>query len=136
MAKVAVSGITGNTSKGRFLNDEHIKQQALDAIERVCNATKTVMHGVVVVDMKADAKGVARVTEINIRYVAYNCLLASAGFNLAEYHLLTTLGRSNELTPEVEIQFPKDNIWLRDVDAIPVYVDDYHELNIGACVSK
>ena len=31
MAKVAVSGITGNTSKGRFLNDGHIKKQALDA---------------------------------------------------------------------------------------------------------
>lgn len=136
MAKVAVSGITGNTSKGRFLNDEHIKKQALEVIERVCKATNTVMHGVVVVDMKADAKGIAKVTEINIRYVAYNCLLASAGFNLAEYHLLATLGRSNELTPEVEIQFPKNNLWLRDVDAIPVYVEDYHELNVGDCVGK
>lgn len=134
MAKVAVSGITGNTSKGRFLNDEHVKAQALEAIERVCEATNTVMHGVVVVDMKADANGIAKVTEINIRYVAYNCLLANAGFNLAEYHLLTTLGRSNELTPEVEIEFPKNNMWLRDVDALPVYVDDYHELNIGDCV--
>lgn len=136
MAKVAVSGITGNTSKGRFLNDEHIKRQALDAIERVCKATNTVMNGVVVVDMKADSKGVAKVTEINIRYVAYNCLLANAGFNLAEYHLLTALGRSNELSPEIEIQFPKNNIWLRDVDAIPVYVEDYHELNLGDCVRK
>lgn len=136
MAKVAVSGITGNTSKGRFLNDEHIKQQALDAIHRVCNATNSVMHGVVVVDMKADKNGVAKVTEINIRYVAYNCLLANAGFNLAEYHLLTALGRSNELTPEVEIQFPKNNMWLRDVDAIPVYVEDHSELLIGDCVAK
>lgn len=136
MAKVAVSGITGNTSKGRFLNDEHIKQQALDAIQRVCNATNSVMHGVVVVDMKADKNGVAKVTEINIRYVAYNCLLANAGFNLAEYHLLTALGRSNELTPEVETQFPKNNMWLRDVDAIPVYVEDHSELLIGDCVAK
>ena len=86
MAKVAVSGITGNTSKGRFLNDESIKKQALDTIERVCLATGSKMHGVVVVDMKADANGVAKVTEINIRYVAYNCLLASAGFNFAESH--------------------------------------------------
>lgn len=136
MAKVSVSGITGNTSKGRFLNDEHIKQQALGAINRVCKATNTVMHGVVVVDMKADAAGVAKVTEINIRYVAYNCLLASAGFNLAEYHLLATLGRSNELSPEVEIQFPKNNIWLRDVDAIPVYVEDTKKLEVGCSVSK
>lgn len=136
MAKVAVSGITGNTSKGRFLNDENIKKQALDTIDRVCKATGSVMHGVVVVDMKADARGVAKVTEINIRYVAYNCLLASAGFNFAEYHLLTVLGRSNELTPEVEMQFPENNRWLRDVDAVPVYVEDYKELKVGDCVAK
>lgn len=136
MAKVAVSGITGNTSKGRFLNDEDIKNRALEAINRVCQATNTMMHGVVVVDMKADVNGNAKVTEINIRYVAYNSLLAYAGFNLAEYHLLTTLGRSNELSPEIEIQFPQNNVWLRDVDAIPVYVEDYKELNIGDCVYR
>lgn len=136
MAKVAVSGITGNTSKGRFLNDEHIKFQALEAIDRVCKATNSVMHGVVVVDMKADVNGVAKVTEINIRYVAYNCLLANAGFNLAEYHLLTALGRSNELSPEVEIQFPPNNMWFRDVDAVPVYVENHEDLQIGDCIQK
>lgn len=136
MAKVAVSGITGNTSKGRFLNDECIKQRALDAINYVCKATNSVMNGLVVVDMKADASGISKVTEINIRYVAYNNLLADAGFNLAEYHLLTALGRSNELTPEIEIQFPKNNIWLRDVDAMPIYVPNYENLQIGECVEK
>lgn len=136
MAKVAVSGITGNTSRGRFLNDEHIKKQALDAIQRVCDATNSIMHGVVVVDMKADVNGVAKVTEINIRYVAYNCLLANAGFNLAEYHLLTALGRSNELSPEVEIQFPKNNMWLRDVDAVPLYVEEYCDLQVGDFIDK
>lgn len=136
MAKVAVSGITGNTSRGRFLNDEHIKKQALDAIQRVCDATNSIMHGVVVVDMKADVNGVAKVTEINIRYVAYNCLLANAGFNLAEYHLLTALGRSNELSPEVEIQFPKNNMWLRDVDAVPVYVEEHCDLQVGDFIDK
>lgn len=136
MAKVAVSGITGNTSRGRFLNDEHVKQQALDAIDKVCKATNSIMNGVVVVDMKGDVNGVAKVTEINIRYVAYNNLLASAGFNLAEYHLLTALGRSNELTPEVEMQFPKNNMWLRDVDGLPIYVSDHKELAFGDYIDK
>ena len=133
MAKVAVSGITGNTSKGRFLNDDSIKKNALDAIERVCQASNTIMNGLVVVDMKANKKGVAKVTEINIRYVAYNCCLASAGFNLAEYHLLTALGRSAELSPEQEIIFPKNNLFLRDVDALPIYIEDYQPLEIGEC---
>lgn len=131
MAKVAVSGITGNTSEGRFLNDENIKKNALKAIEKVCEATNSVMDGVVVVDMKADKKGFAKVTEINIRYVAYNCCLAAAGFNLAEYHLLTTLGKSGELSPELEITFPKNNRFLRDVDGLPIYIDDFKPLEVG-----
>lgn len=131
MAKVAVSGITGNTSQGRFLNDESIKKNALDAIDRVCKATNSIMNGVVVVDMKADINNIAKVTEINIRYVAYNCCLASAGFNLAEYHLLATLGKSSELSAEQEIVFPKDNRFLRDVDGLPVYINEFKQLSEG-----
>lgn len=131
MAKVAVSGITGNTSVGRFLNDDAIKKNALDAIEKVCKSTNSVMNGVVVVDMKGDVNNVAKVTEINIRYVAYNCCLASAGFNLAEYHLLTTLGRSADLSPEQEITFPAGNRFLRDVDGEPVYVEELKPINVG-----
>lgn len=134
MAKVAVSGITGNTSLGRFLNDENIKQNALKAIDEVCKATDCVMNGVVVVDMKADKDGFAKVTEINIRYVAYNSCLAYAGFNLAEYHLLATLGRSNELSPEQEIKFPKDNRFMRDVDGLPIYITEYKTIAIGQYV--
>ena len=134
MAKVAVSGITGNTSKGRFLNDEAIKRNALKAIDLVCTATHTLMNGLVVVDMKADKNGDPKVTEINIRYVAYNCCLASAGFNLAEYHLLAILGRSFELSREVEMTFPKNNLFLRDVDGIPIYISDYKYLELGDCV--
>lgn len=136
MAKVAVSGITGNTSKGRFLNDDYIKKNALAAIDKVCKATNTVLSGLVVVDMKADTKGVAKVTEINIRYVAYNNCLASAGFNLAEYHLLTILGRTSELSPEQEMLFPRNNLFLRDVDGLPIYIDNYLPLQIGGCITK
>lgn len=131
MAKVAVSGITGNTSKGRFLNNENVKKNALSAIEKVCEATKCVMNGLVVVDMKADKDNNAKVTEINIRYVAYNNCLAYAGFNLAEYHLLCTLGRSNELSNEVEMIFPENNLFLRDVDGLPVYIDNYSPIKDG-----
>ena len=34
------------------------------------------------------------------------------------------------------MQFPKNNMWLRDVDAVPVYVEDYKDLNVGDCVEK
>ena len=105
--------------------------QKIKTIDIVSKATNSVMNGVVVVDMKADRNGIAKVTEINIRYVAYNCCLASAGFNLAEYHLLTTLGRSAELTKGQEIIFPENNRFLRDVDGLPIYIKDYKPLAMG-----
>lgn len=134
MAKVAASGITGNTAQGRFLNDERIKRNALQAIENVCAATNSELSGVVVVDMKVDKNGVPKVTEINIRYVAYNSCLAMADFNLAEYHLLTILGRSSELSSEQEITFPTNNRFLRDVDGLPIYITDHQRLDFGQYV--
>lgn len=134
MAKVAVSGITGNTCKGKLLNNKAVTDLALKVIDKVCQHTNTVMNGMVVVDMKADAEGNPRVTEINIRHVAFSSSFANAGFNLAEYHLLCTLERENELTPELEKIYPENNYILRDVDGLPIYVDNYQPLKVGDCV--
>ena len=136
MAKVAVSGITGNTSKGRLINNEKIKLVALKAIERICNLTQEIMNGLVVVDMKGDEHNNPVITEINIRHVAFSSSFAAAGFNLSEYQLLLALGRDNEVTPEVEMNFPISNLILRDVDGTPVYVPEYKELKIGESMSK
>lgn len=134
MAKVAVSGITGNTCKGRLLNDETIKQTALRALDIICEKTNTKMHGLCVVDMKADAAGKPYVTEINIRHVAYSSMFAVAGFNIAEAQLLITLGRSDEIDGELEKTFPVNNLMLRDVDGLPVFVEDYKPLKEGECI--
>ncbi len=131
MAKVAVSGITGNTSKGRLLNDPRIRKVALDTIGFVANKCGVKMNGLVVADMKADAAGNPKVTEINIRHVAFSSSFANAGFNLSEYHLLCALGRESELSPEIEKTFPKNNLILRDVDGAPVFVDNYVPMKIG-----
>ena len=133
MSKVAVSGITGNTSKGRLINDNNIKQVALEVIERLCKITKEKMNGLVVVDMKCNALGQPIATEINLRHVAFSSMFASAGFNISEYQLLLALGRDNEISPEVEKIYPKDNYMLRDVDGEPIYVDNVHDLSIGEC---
>lgn len=131
MAKVAVSGITGNTCKGRLLNDERIKSVALKAIDIICEKTCTKMNGLCVVDMKAGADGTPYVTEINIRHVAYSSMFAEAGFNIAEAQLLLALGRREEISPEVEKTFPVNNLMLRDVDGLPVFVSDYHPIKVG-----
>lgn len=131
MAKVAVSGITGNTSEGRLLNNHIIKNTALDAINTICRKTNSTMNGLVVVDMKADESGKPYVTEINIRHVAFSSSFANAGFNLSEAHLLCTLGRIEDLTSEIEQVYPTNNLLLRDVDGMPIYVENYTPLEIG-----
>lgn len=136
MAKVAVSGITGNTCKGRLLNDDMIKKTALKAVDLICEETNSTMNGLVVCDMKADENGVPLVTEINIRHVAFSSSFANAGFNISEYQLLLALGRGDELTEEVEMTFPKNNLILRDVDGQPIYLNEYKPLKEGEFIAK
>lgn len=133
MAKVAVSGITGNTSKGRLLNDEKIRDTALGAIALLNKKAGTTMNGLVVVDMKADAAGTPKITEINIRHVAFSSSFANAGFNLAEAQLLCALGRESELSPEIEKIYPRGNLILRDVDGPPLYIEHPAPLAVGEC---
>lgn len=134
MSKVAVSGITGNTAKGRLINNEAVKKTALEAIDRICAITGEKMNGLVVVDMKGDKENKPIITEINIRHVAYSSLFATAGFNISEYQLLLALNRDSEVPQEVEQVFPAGNLILRDVDGLPVYITEEKPLNIGECI--
>ena len=92
------------------------------------------MNGLVVVDLKSDVNNTPKVTEINIRHVAFSSSFANAGFNLSEYHLLCTLERENELTEEIEMVYPKNNRILRDVDGQPIYIPNYKPIEIGQYV--
>lgn len=136
MAKVAVSGITGNTSKGKLLNRDDIKQTALNAIDILCKQTGEVMNGLVVVDMKGDENDKPMITEINIRHVAFSSSFANAGFNISEYQLLLALNRDDEISSEVEKIYPQNNAILRDVDGLPIYVENVKSLAVGECFSK
>ena len=136
MSKVAVSGITGNTAKGRLLNDERIKETALKTIDIICKKLNVQMNGLVVCDLKSDSDGKPFVTEINIRHVAFSSSFANAGFNISEYQLLCALGRENELSPEIEKIYPQNNLILRDVDDLPIYLRNYEELSIGQYIDK
>lgn len=131
MAKVAVSGITGNTSKGRLLNEQKIKNVALQAIDLICNKTGEKMNGLVVVDLKEDADGNPIITEINIRHVAFSSSFAMAGQNIAETQLLLALNKDDEISGDVEKQFPAGNLLLRDVDGKPIYIEHEIKLDIG-----
>ena len=136
MSKVAISGITGNTSKGKLLNDPEIRDVALKTISSLCEKTREKMNGLVVVDMKCNDSGYPIVTEINLRHVAYSSIFATAGFNISEYQVLLALGRDDEIPPEVEKVFPKGNYLLRDVDGEPIYRESLIDVPVGGYYSK
>jgi len=136
MAKVAVSGITGNTSKGKLLNENKIKDTALKALDILCNQTGEKMNGLVVADMKEDENGNPIITEINIRHVAFSSSFAMAGQNIAEAQLLLALNRDDEVLRDIEKQYPKGNLLLRDVDGQPIYIEGEMPLKIGEAFTR
>lgn len=136
MAKVAISGITGNTSKGKLLNEDKIKDTALRAIEIICNKTGEKMNGLVVADMKEDDNGNPIITEINIRHVAFSSSFAMAGQNIAEAQLLLALNRDNEVSVNIDKQYPVGNLLLRDVDGVPIYIAQEDSFKVGDCICR
>lgn len=136
MAKVAVSKITGNTNQGKLLNDEEPFVVAKEAVETITAKTGEKMNGLVVVDLKEDIEGHPKVTEINIRHVAFTSSFANGGLNFSEIQLLLLSGQADKVTPELTIKFPKDNLILRDVDGVPLYIYSFKEANIGEAYEK
>jgi carbamoyl-phosphate synthase large subunit len=134
MARTAMSGVTGNISKGRLVNDERLAIAADAAVAAILRQTKETMHGIVAVDFCESKDDKPMITEINLRHVAATYSFAAAGFNLAEAQLLLTLGRREELGPK-EATYPERNIILRDIDGAPVWLSDYRQLAVGEFVA-
>lgn len=88
------------------------------------------------VDLKEDHKGTPLVTEVNIRHVAFTPAFAMAGFNFTEYQLLCILGRENECIIKLEKEFPSNNIMLREVNGLPIYLENFKELGVGQSYNK
>lgn len=125
MGKVAVSGITGNTSYGKLLNYNECYEIALKGVNKILDIAKVPMNGLIVVDLKEDENGVPLITEINLRHVAFTSTFANAGLNFSETQLLCMMNRKNEIKIKGTITFPENNAMLRDVDGLPIYIDNF-----------
>lgn len=120
MAKVAPSGVTGNTSFGRLLNDPLVFETARTAMELLFDSTGGKRHGFFTVDLKEDDDGNPKVTEINIRHVAFTQCLAAGGANLPE-DTIRLLSNDPSFDRDFKLyQFEPGLIFLRDVDALPI----------------
>ena len=131
MSKVAISGITGNSSKIKLIKNEAVKTVAVNAVNMICKTTKEVMNGIVVVDLKEDCERNPLVTEINIRHVAFTSGFAMAGVNFSEFHLLCALNRADEIDLVLEKNYRQNNLLLRDVDGVPIFVKNYKPIKMG-----
>ncbi|WP_335967176.1 hypothetical protein [Galbibacter sp. PAP.153] len=119
MSKVAPSGITGNTSFGRLLNEPKLIDASLKALELISIHTGQELHGFFTADFKEDQNGTPFITEINVRMVAFNMSFAAGGANFSE-DIIRILTEDPTFDYSYKMyEFEKDLIFLRDVDAEP-----------------
>ncbi len=124
MSKVSPSGITGNTSFGRFLNDEKIVDISKRAMSLLFEKFNLPAHGFYTVDLKEDENGIPFITEINVRHVAFTQCFAAAGANFAE-DILSLMIDDNLFDRKYKMYtFEKDLIFLRDVDTLPILMKE------------
>jgi len=124
MAKVAPSGITGNTSFGRLLNEAKIVDVATEAMDYLFAITGAEKHGFFTVDLKEDEKGNPLITEINIRHVAFTQCFAAGGANFCEDTIRLLSDDSTFDFNYRQYQFEEGLIFLRDVDQEPILMKE------------
>lgn len=124
MASIAPSKVTGNTSFGRFLNEDPILEFCDDCVKYICKKLDLKAHGVLSFDLKEDSDGNLKVTEINIRHMAYTGVMAGVGFDLmADTIRLILDGNADNIERQPLFRYDKPYIFLRDVDTEPVILD-------------
>lgn len=130
MGRISPSGVSGNISRGRLLNDPRVLDCSTNAISTICRKTGELMNGLVAVDLREDSEGIPRITEINLRHVACTSAFADAGNNLAEAQVSATLGMIDQIETR-EVLYPPGNLILRDIDGRPAWIKDLALPEIG-----
>jgi carbamoyl-phosphate synthase large subunit len=124
MSKVAPSGITGNTSYGRLLNEPSLVNKATRAVDLLVEKSGCKKHGFFTADFKEDANGKPFITEINVRMVAFNWSFAAAGANFSE-DILCLLSDQSDFDQSYKMyDFEQGTIFLRDVDGEPILLNE------------
>ena len=124
MAKVAPSGITGNTSFGRLINEPGLVARSKMALDLISEKIEKPLNGIFTVDYKEDAKGDPKITEINIRHVAFTSSIAAGGANIPADSLEMMFTDKLESYERVDYHYPEPLIFLRDVDSVPIVMKE------------
>lgn len=128
MANTAPSRVTGNTHFARFLNDDRINKFCDSCIRYIENKLDIVAHGILSFDLKEDTNGNLKVTEVNIRHMAYTGVMAEIGFDLIEDSIrILEDGNADKVEKNQFYHYDKPYIFLRDVDIEPIILESEEE---------
>jgi len=122
MADIAPSKVTGNTSYGLFINEEPLLAFCEEVMDYIAEQLKVPPHGVYSFDLKEDGAGNLKVTEINIRHMAYTGIMAQVGFDLIGDTVKYLTGDTKYID-KGRFHFDSDYIFLRDVDIEPILIN-------------
>lgn len=124
MANTAPSHVTGNTHFGRFINDDKINKFCDKCIKYLENKLGVPAHGILSFDLKEDGNGNLKVTEVNIRHMAYTGVMANVGFDLIEDTIkIHEDGNCNSVQRAPYYHYDKPYVFLRDVDVEPIVLE-------------
>ena len=124
MANTAPSHVTGNTHFGRFLNENRINEFCDSCIKYLEKKLGVPAHGILSFDLKEDSQGNMKVTEVNIRHMAYAGVMAHVGFDLIEDTIkIMEDGNADRVERDQYHHYEKPYIFLRDVDVEPIILD-------------
>ena len=123
MADIAPSRVTGNTSFGRLIYDERLLSFCEEVIDFIVEKLSAPAHGVYSFDLKLDSSGTPKVTEINVRHMAYTGILAKCGADFV--NATVDYLRSGVVRDEpVRHRYASDFVFLRDVDIEPLVLSE------------
>ncbi len=124
MANTSPSHVTGNTHFGRFLNEDRINEFCDRCIKYLEKKLCVSAHGILSFDLKEDKDGNMKVTEVNIRHMAYTGVMARVGFDLIEDTIkIHEDGDCRNIMRDPYHHYDKPYVFLRDVDVEPIVLE-------------
>ena len=124
MANTMPSHVTGTTAFGRFLNEDRINEFCDKCIKYLEKKLGVRAHGILSFDLKEDADGNLKVTEVNIRHMAYVGVMAHVGFDLVEDTIrIMEDGNADRVERAPFYHYKKPFVFLRDVDIEPIILE-------------
>jgi len=131
MANTAPSRVTGNTHFGRFLNEDRINEFCDSCVKYLEKKLGVPAHGILSFDLKEDKNGNMKVTEVNIRHMAYTGVMAKVGFDLIEDTIrIMEDGNCDNVERAPFYHYEKPYVFLRDVDVEPIILESEEIFNI------